>query len=91
MQHLSRWLGARAHRATFVNILRILKGQEQIMASLDDIKDDVTKLGALVGRLLAVIGSAPAGTFTPDQQAEIDAIDAAAKATLATDPTPPTA
>lgn len=58
------------------------------MDGLDDIKANQTKERALVEKLLGLIQSAPAGTFTADQQAEIDAIVADQQATLAEDPTP---
>ena len=59
------------------------------MSGLDDIKANQTKERALVERLIALVQSAPAGTFTADQQAEIDAIVADQQATLAEDPAPP--
>lgn len=67
----------------------LFKGQRHMDKTLDDIKADVIALGGLVARLLAVVGSVPAGTFTAEQQAEINDIDATAKAALATDPNPP--
>ena len=58
----------------------------RLMAKLDDIRDNQTKLHALVDRLIALINSIPPGTLTPEQDAEIDAIAADQAATLAEDP-----
>lgn len=57
------------------------------MASLDDLKAGQAAERTLVEKLLALVQGAPAGTFTPEQQAEIDAIAADQAATLAEDTT----
>lgn len=58
------------------------------MSGLDDIKANQAKERTLVEKLLGLIQGTPAGTFTPAQQAEIDAIVADQQATLAEDPSP---
>jgi len=73
-----------------IQLSRIEEGQVRIMSGLDDIKANQTKERALVEKLLGMIQSAPAGTFTPEQQAEIDAIVADQTATLGEDPSPAT-
>ena len=55
--------------------------------TLDDIRDNQAKEKALIEKLLGIIASAQPGAFTPEQQAEIDAIVADQKATLAEDTT----
>lgn len=69
-------------------LARIEEQGKDIMSSLDDIKANQTKERALVEKLIGLIQAAPAGTFTPDQQAEIDQIVADQTATLGEDPTP---
>lgn len=55
--------------------------------TLDDIKAGQAKERALIEKLLALVTSVPTGTFTPEQQAEINAIVADQTATLAEDTT----
>lgn len=55
--------------------------------TLDDIKDNQAKEKALIEKLLGIIASAQPGSFTPEQQAEINAIVASQQATLAEDTT----
>lgn len=55
--------------------------------TLDDIRDNQAKEKALIEKLLGMLAALPAGTLTAEQQAEIDAIVADQKATLAEDTT----
>lgn len=68
-------------------LARLHKGQVRIMAGLDDIKTNQAAEKALIEKLLGFVKGVPAGTFTPEQQAEIDAIVADQAATLAEDTT----
>lgn len=74
--------------AISVQLARIEEQGVLIMAGLDDIKANQTKERALVEKLLGLVTAVPAGTFTPEQQATIDAIVADQTATLGEDPTP---
>jgi len=89
MNLFTRWCSTRALDAIAQSLSRIEQQGKAIMSGLDDIKANQTKERALVERLIALVQSAPAGTFTADQQAEIDAIVADQQATLAEDPAPP--
>lgn len=83
----TQWRIWRAQPSLAHSLAQIEKGQQNIMASLDDIKANQSKERALIEKLLGLIAGAAPGTFTPDQQAEIDAIVADQTATLAEDPT----
>lgn len=61
---------------------------DTLMATLNDVKANEEKLHALVDKLLALVQAAQPGTFTPEQQAELDAIAADQAAVLAEDPSP---
>ncbi len=91
MTFLSRWFGWRAPETISDSLARIEQGQAQIMANLDDLKAGQAKERALIEKLLGLLKAVPAGTFTPDQQAEIDGIFADQAATLAEDTTTPSA
>lgn len=85
-----------SHRGAWRDVLQVMSLQlariedkeVEIMSGLDDIKSNQTKERALVEKLIGLVTAVPAGTFTPDQQAEIDAIVADQTATLGEDPTP---
>lgn len=83
---LTRWLIVGALVAIVSSLARLFKGQVRIMAGLDDIKTNQAAEKALIEKLGFVKG-VPAGTFTADQQAEIDQIVADQQATLAEDTT----
>lgn len=84
---LTRWLIVGALVAIVYSLAHLIEGQAHIMAGLDDIKDNQAKLKALIEKLLGLVKGAPAGTFTTEQQAEIDQIVADQQATLAEDTT----
>ena len=88
MSTLSAWWQAFRARPTIVHSLARIEGKvDGLMAGLDDIRDNQAKEKALIEKLLGLVKSVPAGTFTADQQAEIDAIVADQAATLAEDTT----
>ena len=86
-QIFRRWCGWRARPAISEQLARIEERLTTMANTLDDIKDNQAKEKALIEKLLGIIASAPAGSFPPEAQAEIDAIVADQKATLAEDTT----
>lgn len=89
MSLFSRWQAWRAQPVIVHQLARIERQGLQIMAGLDDIKNNQAKEKALIEKLLGLVQAVPAGTFTPEQQAEIDAIVADQESTLAEDTTAP--
>lgn len=87
MNFLHRWFGYRACSTVADSLARIEGTVDHMDNTLDDIKNNQAKERALIEKLLSLITSAPAGTFTPEQQSEIDGIVADQAATLAEDTT----
>lgn len=91
------WPFRRAGRYALYNVawdsreilLALHRKVDGLMANLDDIKNNQAKEKALIEKLLGLVTAVPAGTFTPEQQAEIDGIVADQQATLAEDTTAP--
>jgi hypothetical protein len=87
----ARWSCVRIRTKTYLNTMRLLKGQEQIMATLKDVQDGQTKERALVEKLAAIIkAQVPSGTLSAEDQAIVDSVAADQQTTLGEDPTTPT-
>lgn len=87
MNVLHRWFGCRACSTVADSLARIEGTVRHMDNTLDDIKNNQAKLRALIEKLLGLLTSVPAGTFTAEQQAEINAIVADQQTTLAEDTT----
>jgi len=62
--------------AVWVIAEEIHNAKDEIMATLDQAKTDADALVKLVQTLIDAFNAAKAGTLTPEQQAQVDAIDA---------------
>ena len=78
-----------AQTATIALQLVLLRRTGQLMASEQDLQDDMDAIKALVQKQADAIAALAAGQTV--SQAQLDALDAEAKAILGTTPTPPAA